>query len=722
MSATTNPQTPVAAATKPAPNGVPAPAAKVVANSSNNANAASPLAASFKEPSKAYLESLNLTNPKTPVKSSAYPASPSSHSSGQNSPRDDRPFKVPVERVVNKKVVVAVRVRPMTQQEQEQSERAVRIAGRQIFVKEPVTKVERAFNSDWAYDYRPGVDDRLNARVGGLCLDTVRQGHSCALLSYGAPGTGKSTYLFGDPTNIRGGLIYEFCRELLLKKSCQQSEDVHFDITFSMVEIFLERVRDLLNPPEEDEDYSLKYQVARHSGRAHLISMSHQGLRVREHPKNGPYIEGLTVVPINYEVEVEKLLREGLHNLDMDERHIHKEHIRGHVVVQIGLTVRQTRRRGVHEEEETQWCKMSFCDLAGFSVPTHTEKSFRQRDIAHKNKALLALAESLRLSSQTKNPSLGKAAVKAHHPYRRSQLTLLLRDCFNGYGKSILVTNLSPTATDFDRTVSSLQLANSVMSEFQCKLKTRHVTVCKKDLTTMIDELHLLLEAERQKISDLEFEIEHLKKEHTDRMRQLSEALLDEKSRSRNIVELEQRNAALLEKLNKLKQELKAATLEYERVAGSRDQIAQRLALQREIEELKKRIDDHHTNEAVQRFKRLRPVLGALLGESCNIKEVHPDSPAAAAGLLVNDEIVSVDGVPMTFKESFGPVIRSSPPGKVLHMVVLRGGKEIPLDVQLGAEGVTFVEFKQLLANCSADVLSILEKEYGKLTGAPRKH
>ena len=67
--------------------------------------------------------------------------------------------------------------------------------------------------------------------------------------------------------------------------------DVQLQVFFSMLEIYNEKVRDLLNP-----------------------STNKGGLRVRQHPSKGFYADGLKTVPVSEYKDIEMRMEEGTTN------------------------------------------------------------------------------------------------------------------------------------------------------------------------------------------------------------------------------------------------------------------------------------------------------------------------------------------------------------------------------------------------------------------------
>jgi S1-C subfamily serine protease len=84
----------------------------------------------------------------------------------------------------------------------------------------------------------------------------------------------------------------------------------------------------------------------------------------------------------------------------------------------------------------------------------------------------------------------------------------------------------------------------------------------------------------------------------------------------------------------------------------------------------------------------LYPSLGistpeAKSGERYHVIMVAPDSPAAAAGFQLDDELVSMDGVPIVDKETSNRMMSEKRWGDSVVYKVMRDGKELTLTAHL---------------------------------------
>ena len=123
-----------------------------------------------------------------------------------------------------------------------------------------VTKIALSFQKKVFEDLGRGV------------VQNAMQGYNAALFAYGQTGSGKSYTMVGYGSNK--GLVPMTCEELLRPVHENKNNETQYQVTFSMLEIYNEQVRDLQVP---------------------FRKRQHEGLKIRQHPKSGFYVEGLKV-------------------------------------------------------------------------------------------------------------------------------------------------------------------------------------------------------------------------------------------------------------------------------------------------------------------------------------------------------------------------------------------------------------------------------------------
>jgi kinesin family protein 2/24 len=119
------------------------------------------------------------------------------------------------------------------------------------------------------------------------------------------------------------------------------------------------------------------------------------------------------------------------------------ESSRSHAILQVTL-----------KEGKKVFGKISFIDLAGNERGAdHTDMKKQTRiDGAEINKSLLSLKECIRALDQG----------KGHTPFRGSKLTMVLKDSFVGFCRTIMIGNVSPSSASSENTLNTLRYADRV--------------------------------------------------------------------------------------------------------------------------------------------------------------------------------------------------------------------------------------------------------------------
>ncbi|MBT4818864.1 MAG: PDZ domain-containing protein [Lentisphaerae bacterium] len=83
--------------------------------------------------------------------------------------------------------------------------------------------------------------------------------------------------------------------------------------------------------------------------------------------------------------------------------------------------------------------------------------------------------------------------------------------------------------------------------------------------------------------------------------------------------------------------------------------------------------------------KELFQELGIEDRQAVDVLDVRRKSPAAEAGLLEGDVIVSCQGRPMTDAKTFNGMIPELSPGTVITLEILRSRERLQIEIKLGA-------------------------------------
>ncbi|KAF9199366.1 kinesin-like protein Klp8 [Haplosporangium sp. Z 27] len=205
------------------------------------------------------------------------------------------------------------------------------------------------------------------------------------------------------------------------------------------MEIYCERVRDLLNPKNKGH------------------------LKVREHPSLGPYVEDLSKLMVTSFQDIENLMDEGNKARTVAATNMNETSSRSHAVFTVLLT---QKRHDVETKLDTEKVsRICLVDLAGSERANSTGATgARLKEGANINKSLTTLGKVISALAESSNaPAPKKGAKKPPEtfvPYRDSVLTWLLKDCLGGNSKTTMIAALSPADVNYDETLSTLRYAD----------------------------------------------------------------------------------------------------------------------------------------------------------------------------------------------------------------------------------------------------------------------
>ena len=322
--------------------------------------------------------------------------------------------------------------------------------------------------SYWSFDSKDkhfaGQDD-LFADLGTPLLDNAFQGYNNCIFAYGQTGAGKSYSMMGY--REEPGVIPKICRDMF-DRIAELQKDPHLTCTVevSYLEIYNERVRDLLNPSTKGN------------------------LRVREHPSTGPYVEDLAKLVVQSFQEIGNLMDEGNKARTVAATSMNETSSRSHAVFTLTLT---QKRHDVETSMDTEKvAKISLVDLAGSERQSATGASgARLKEGAEINRSLSTLGRVIATLAEV---SSGKKKNMSMVPYRDSVLTWLLKDSLGGNSMTAMIAAISPADINFEETLSTLRYADSA------KRIKNHAVVNEDPNARMIRELKEELAQLRSKL------------------------------------------------------------------------------------------------------------------------------------------------------------------------------------------------------------------------------
>lgn len=342
-------------------------------------------------------------------------------------------------------VKVAVRVRPMNDRERELGcKNVIEMDGPYTIIKHPTVmegpNAQKVFAFDysyWSYDtisHKNNYADqqRVFQDLGIDILNNAFEGFNCCIFAYGQTGAGKSYSMLGYGGNEGKGLIPRVCEAIFERLKLNKDPHLTSSVEVSFMEIYNETVKDLLCPKNNKKG----------------------GLKVRNHPKTGPYVEDLARLPVVSYEEIERLMDDGVKSRTVAATTMNATSSRSHAVFTIVLTQTiESDAKGFGGRQIVS--KIHMVDLAG-SERAGVMENARLKEGANINKSLSTLGKVI--SALAKKASSGQ---KVFVPYRDSVLTWLLKESLGGNSKTIMLAAISPADVNYEETLSTLRYADS---------------------------------------------------------------------------------------------------------------------------------------------------------------------------------------------------------------------------------------------------------------------
>lgn len=277
-----------------------------------------------------------------------------------------------------------------------------------------------SFTFDRVFDMQSQQEDVFNYSFRQT-VDDLMNGYNGTVFAYGQTGSGKSYTMMGPNNSIddpasRGMIprIVDHIFEMILNSSA----DIEYTVKVSYMEIYMERIRDLLNPKNNN-------------------------LPIHEEKARGVYVKGLTEEYVSSSDEVYDVMRQGANFRAVASTNMNQESSRSHSIFVITLAQKNTVT-GAQKVGQ-----LSLVDLAGSEKVGKTGASGQTLEEAKKiNKSLSALG--MVINSLTDGKS-------SHIPYRDSKLTRILQESLGGNSRTSLIVNCSPSSFNDSETLSSLR-------------------------------------------------------------------------------------------------------------------------------------------------------------------------------------------------------------------------------------------------------------------------
>jgi len=277
-------------------------------------------------------------------------------------------------------------------------------------------KNSQSFVFDKAFD-TDATQEEIYQFVGKSTIQDVIYGFNGTIIAYGQTGSGKTFTMMGESlydTNS-SGVIPRAAFQIFASLN---NPEVEYTLKCSMIEIYKERLRDLLETEGNN-------------------------LRIKECPKRGVHVEGLSEVCLTSEEEMLELLSIGEQMRTVAATKLNKTSSRSHL-----LFVLQVIQKFPSGSEKRG--KLNLVDLAGSEKVNHSGVTGNKLEEAKKiNLSLSALGNVIH--ALTSNSE--------HVPYRNSKLTRLLQESLGGNYKTTLIVTCSPSSRNIEETIRTMKFA-----------------------------------------------------------------------------------------------------------------------------------------------------------------------------------------------------------------------------------------------------------------------
>ena len=317
------------------------------------------------------------------------------------------------------------------------------------------------FNFDRIFPPSSTQQDIYSFGVKGI-IDSVLDGYNGTVLAYGQTGSGKTYTMQGEiGSESSMGLIPRMISHVF--NFIHEQDSTEFMIKVSMIEIYQEKIRDLLD-------------------------ISRVNLPIREDTIKGIYVDGCSERYVGCPQDVLAALELGSNNRAQAATNMNEHSSRSHSI--FILTINQTNKK----EGFSKIGKLYLVDLAG------SEKISKTGATGHTLEEAKIINKSLTtLGRVINNLTDGKSQ---HIPYRESKLTRVLQESLGGNSKTCLIITCSPSIYNESETLSTLRFGERAKKIKNKPKINKEVTVA--ELQKLVDQLKENLKQANARITQLE--------------------------------------------------------------------------------------------------------------------------------------------------------------------------------------------------------------------------
>ena len=286
---------------------------------------------------------------------------------------------------------------------------------------------------DHVFDEASNVND-IHSNLTTEIIDSVMEGYHGTVFAYGQTGSGKTYTMVGDRANDVPGVMSLGTKQMF--EWIKNDDYRDYMVRVSYMEIYMERVRDLLNPANIGDELKVRQDVA----------------------GKGFYVECQEVVVTN-EDQIYAMLDAGNELRTVGATDMNAQSSRSHAIFR--MVVESTVKKGVEqvgtaEDNAFRQSYLNLVDLAGSERTKDTGASGqRLKEAGTINLSLSCLSNIIRALAEK-----GKSKKKVHLPFRDSKLTQILQPSLGGNSRTAFICTVTLAARFFEDTKSTLAFAD----------------------------------------------------------------------------------------------------------------------------------------------------------------------------------------------------------------------------------------------------------------------
>ncbi|KAK3306896.1 P-loop containing nucleoside triphosphate hydrolase protein [Chaetomium strumarium] len=279
-------------------------------------------------------------------------------------------------------------------------------------------EAQGSFTFDRVFDMSCKQSDIFNFSIKST-VDDILNGYNGTVFAYGQTGAGKSYTMMGSSIDDEEGKgVIPRIVEQIFENILSSPANIEYTVRVSYMEIYMERIRDLLQPQNDN-------------------------LPVHEERNRGVYVKGLLEIYVSSVQEVFEVMRRGGNARAVAATNMNQESSRSHSIFVITITQKNV------ETGSAKSGQLFLVDLAGSEKVGKTGASGQTLEEAKKiNKSLSALGMVINALTDGKS---------SHVPYRDSKLTRILQESLGGNSRTTLIINCSPSSYNDAETLSTLR-------------------------------------------------------------------------------------------------------------------------------------------------------------------------------------------------------------------------------------------------------------------------